>query len=361
MQLLLHSGLRRRSYLKSATMGVSHPDRNAQFERIAALKEEFLWHGFPVLSIDTKKKELLGNLHRQGHYYDNTARKVNDHDFESYTEGKLVPHGLYDLSKNKGYITLGTSKDTSAFICDNIATFLGQEIHRDYPGEDWMLLLCDGGGSNNARHYIVKQDLCLLAKRIQMNILVAHYPPYCSKYNPIEHRLLAHLHHAWSGSVLFDIQIAKELAEKTSIQTGLSVSVNINQNTYETKRVVDEGFKSNISQFIDFDEQFPLWNFQSSMKMSSLFFERSLAAGKADEEKRIDFMGIDTKLMCPLSPDFLAYIDHKDSSVQIYQGFENLKEKQVNEIDKDTFEKIWHHLTDMRRITEYLIAPTERK
>jgi hypothetical protein len=272
MQLLLTSGLRRRSYLKSATMGPSHPDRDAQFQKIADLRDEFLCQGFPVLSIDTKKKELLGNFHREGHYYDTSARKVNDHDFESFAEGKLVPHGIYDLSKNKGYITLGTSKDTSAFVCDNIATIWEQEMHRQYPGEDWLLLLCDGGGSNNARHYIVKQDLCLLAKRIQMNILVAHYPPYCSKYNPIEHRLFAHLHHAWSGAVLSDVQTAKELAEKTSTKTGLSVSVYINRNTYETNRIVDYRFKSNTSQIIDFDEKLPQWNYSIKCSNVGLIF-----------------------------------------------------------------------------------------
>ncbi len=259
--LLSNSSLKRRSYIKSKTMGNSHPLRNDQFEKIALLKEFFFQNDYPVLSIDTKKKELIGNFHRSGHYYDSQYRAVNDHDFESFSDGKIIPHGIYDLAQNMGYITLGTSKDTSAFVCDNIADFWVQEGQWSYPKQDWMLLLCDGGGSNNARHYIVKQNLCKLAQKIQMNLMIAHYPPYCSKYNPIEHRLFAHLHHAWDGCVLSNIQIAKELAEKTSTKTGLFVKVNINQRTYQTKRPVCESFKTNIKNIIDFDEQLPQWNY----------------------------------------------------------------------------------------------------
>lgn len=260
-QLLSNSDLRKRSYLKSVTMGKPYPLRNDQFEKIANVKDFFLQQGYPVFSIDTKKKELIGNFHRLGHYYDNSPRNVNDHDFESAADAKIIPHGIYDLAQNTGYITLGTSKDTSEFITDNIADFWLQEGQWIYPEQEWMLLLCDGGGSNNARHYIVKQDFCKLAKKIQMNLLVAHYPPYCSKYNPIEHRLFAHLHHAWDGCVLSSIQIAKELAEKTSTKTGLSVKVNINQRQYQTKRKVSEKFKSNINSIVDFDESIPLLNY----------------------------------------------------------------------------------------------------
>lgn len=260
-ELLKDSGLKKRSYLKNATMGKPYALRNDQFEKIACIKEFFLQQGFPVWSIDTKKKELIGNFHRSGHYYDSSSREVNDHDFESFAKGKIVPHGIYDLAQNTGYITLGNSKDTSEFVCDNIANHWLESGQWNYPDSEWILLLCDGGGSNNARHYIVKQDFCNLAKKIQMNLLVAHYPPYCSKYNPIEHRLFAHLHHAWDGAVLSSIQIAKELAEKTSTKTGLSTFVNINSNEYQIKRPVCEKFKSNIKNIIEFDEDIPLLNY----------------------------------------------------------------------------------------------------
>ncbi|MCB0263689.1 MAG: ISAzo13 family transposase [Calditrichaeota bacterium] len=260
-QLLLNSDLRKRSYLKSKTMGKAHPLRNDQFEKIANIKDFFIQQGYPAFSIDTKKKELIGNFHRSGHYYDRSSRSVNDHDFESCADGKITPHGIYDLAQNTGYITLGTSKDTSAFICDNIACFWLQHGQWVYPQQDWMLLLCDGGGSNNATHYIVKQDFCKLAKKIKMNLLVAHYPPYCSKYNPIEHRLFSHLHHAWDGCILSNIQIAKKFAENTSTKTGLRVNVTINQKQYDTKRPVCEKLKSNMNTIIDFDPVIPQWNY----------------------------------------------------------------------------------------------------
>ena len=259
--LISHAGLKRRSYVKNKTMVASHPLRNAQFEKIADLKSTFIEQGCPVLSIDTKKKELIGNFARQGHYYDTDPRVVNDHDFESFAQGKIVPHGIYDIAKNKGYITLGSSKDTSAFVCDNIEQFWEQELKHQYANKDTILIVCDGGGSNNARHYIVKEDLYKLAKKIKMNIRIAHYPPYCSKYNPIEHRLFAHLHHAWEGCTLNSIEIAKELAKNTKTKKGLEVKVNINQKEYETKRKVQKQFKQNLNKIIEFDEQIPQWNY----------------------------------------------------------------------------------------------------
>lgn len=260
-QLLANAGLSRRSYLKS--LGTkSVPNRNAQFEKISELKATFIDAGMPVLSIDTKAKELLGNFYRKGHYYAQRHRLVNDHDFRNSADGVIVPHGIYDVADNKGYLTLGTSKDTSAFVCDNIAAFWQSDLQWKYFGKDWLLLLCDGGGSNNSRHYIVKQDLYNLAQLIDMNIVVAHYPPYCSKWNPIEHRLFCHVHRSWDGAVFQNIQIVKELAEMTSTKTGLSVKVNLNDKEYKTQRVVNSNFKNDIHSFVYFDPVLPQWNYK---------------------------------------------------------------------------------------------------
>lgn len=259
-QLLNEAGLRKRSYLKAASLD-QVPNRNEQFEKIAQLKTRFLDAGLPVLSIDTKKKELLGNFYRKGQYYDAVPRKVNDHDFKTFASGQVVPHGIYDLADNMGYLSLGTSKDTSEFVCDNLEAFWCSDLQWKYPRADWLLLLCDGGGSNNARHYIVKQDLYNLAQRIDMNILIAHYPPYCSKWNPIEHRFFPHLHRAWEGTIFHNLQIVKELALMTSTKTGLGVKVKINQKEYQTKRTVNYQFKENIEQFISFDKELPRWNY----------------------------------------------------------------------------------------------------
>jgi hypothetical protein len=270
-QLLANSGLKQRSYLKAVSLD-KVPYRNEQFEKISELKSLFLDAGMPVLSIDTKSKELMGNFYRKGQYYAQRHRLVNDHDFKSHAQGVLVPHGIYDVGDNFGYMTLGLSKDTSAFVCDNIEAFWRSDLQWKYLYKDWLLLLCDGGGSNNSRHYIVKQDLYQLAQNIDMNIVVAHYPPYCSKWNPIEHRLFPHVHHAWEGAVFQNIQIVKELTQNTTTKTGLEVKVRINDKKYETKRIVESDFKSNLNDFVSFDPILPQWNYKFLVKNRELIF-----------------------------------------------------------------------------------------
>lgn len=262
-QLLNNAGLKRRSYLKDAS-AKEIPFRNEQFEKIAEIKAAFLDAGLPVSSIDVKHKELLGNFFRNGKYYDFKHRKVLGHDFPSLAIGVVIPHGIYDIADNFGYLTLGTSKDTSEFFCDNLEAYWRSGLQWKYPKADWMLLLCDGGGPNSSRHYIVKQDLYLLAQKLDMNIVVAHYPPYCSKWNPIEHRLFCHVHRAWDGTIFHNIQIVKERAEMASTKTGLGVKVAINNKEYVTKRKVNPVFKENISDYVFFDEFLPQWNYHFS-------------------------------------------------------------------------------------------------
>ena len=257
---MANAGLKKRSYLKAVSLK-NVPNRNEQFEKISLLKSSFLDAGMPVLSIDTKAKEVLGNFYRNGEYYSNRQRLVNDHDFKSYAKGVVIPHGIYDVGDNFGYLSLGLSKDTSAFVCDNIMNYWQSDLQWKYPNQEWLLVLCDGGGSNNSRHYIVKQDFYNLAQILDINIVVAHYPPYCSKWNPIEHRLFCHVHHAWDGAVFQNIQIVKELAEMTSTKTGLAVKVCINSKQYQTGRTVNPIFKNDINSFVYFDEQLPQWNY----------------------------------------------------------------------------------------------------
>ena len=251
---------KKRRYSKSQSLGIAE-NRNAQFEKILVLRNEFMNRGLPVLSIDTKGKEPIGNFDRKQQYFGKDKRKVNDHDFKTLADGIVITQGIYDTCQNRGYITLGTNKDTSEFVCDNIEWYWRNKIQWQYQNADCMLLLCDGGGSNNCNHYIVKQDLYKLAKRLQMKILVAHYPCYCSKWNPIEHRLFCHVHRAWDGAIFHDIQIVKELTEETSTKTGLEVEVRINDKKYETGRKYDIDFKNNINEFIIFDDHIPKWNY----------------------------------------------------------------------------------------------------
>lgn len=244
------------------------PLRNEQFEHIAALKAAFLDKGLPVLSIDTKNKELLGPFFRNGSPFSTAPIRVLDHDFPSYADGKVIPHGIYDVGRNFGYLTLGTAHDTSAFVCDNLEYFWTTELQWIYPQADTILLLCDGGGSNNCRHYRFKQDIYQLAQRLEINIVVAHYPTYCSKWNPIEHRLFCHITRQWKGIVFENIQRVKELAEQTSTKTGLEVKVRINNFQYQIGRKTDDFFKQNVEQFITFSDLIPKWNYMAPFSES---------------------------------------------------------------------------------------------
>jgi len=251
---------KRRILLRTEELGQVE-GRNEQFENITELTETFFENHCPVFSLDSKKKELIGNFYRSGTYYGTESQTVYDHDFVSFSEGKVIPHGIYDVGDNKGYLSLGTTKDTSEFICDNFEYFWEKHLQWKYQGAEWILFLCDSGGSNNCNHYLFKEDLYKLSQRLQMNIMVAHYPTYCSKYNPIEHQLFCHVHRAWQGAVFKNIQIVKELAEKTSTQTGLSVKAIINNKNYTAKRSYKQEFKNNIDNYITFGEKLPKWNY----------------------------------------------------------------------------------------------------
>jgi hypothetical protein len=257
-QLLRKHGYRRRKTQKKKTMG-SHPDRNAQFEKIARLKQEYLAAGDPVLSIDTKKKELLGNFHRAGEVETQEPIHTNDHDFVSMGDGWLIPHGLYDVGRNEGFVNLNTSHDTSEMACDSIATWWEKHGRLRYPGGKRLLLLCDGGGSNSASKYLFKEDLQKLANRLGLEIRVAHYPPYCSKYNPIEHRMFAHVSRACRGVVFHTLETARHYIAKTETTTGLKVVVGVLKKVYETGRKYAEGFKETMK--IVFDDVLPKWNY----------------------------------------------------------------------------------------------------
>ena len=259
-QMLALRGYTKRSVLKMNSLQEVE-GRNEQFEKIAAYRASFSAQGLPIISIDTKKKELIGNFSRTGTAYSTGKRLGKDHDFLTAASGQIVPHGIYDVNDNTGYVTLGTSKDTSEFVCDNIYYYWTQFLQYKYTDKDTMLLLCDGGGSNASAHYIVKQDLVKLAKLLNINILVAHYPPYCSKWNPIEHRLFSQITHTWSGVPLENIEFVKELTNTTTTRTGLKVITHINNKKYLTKREVLPEFKENINQYIQFDDKQPKWNY----------------------------------------------------------------------------------------------------
>lgn len=235
--------------------------RNEQFENIAQLKQAYQAVGNPIVSMDTKKKEALGNFYRPGHLYSNETITTYDHDFGSLADGVVIPHAIYDLQRNHGFITLGTSHDTSEFACDSFRLWWQQQGRIDYPNATSILVLCDGGGSNNARHFLFKQDLQQLADDLGVEIRIAHYPPYCSKYNPIEHRLFPHVTRACQGVVFTSLALVKEFMARTHTQQGLSVTVNILDALYQTGRKASDSFIQSMP--ILFDALFPQWNYRA--------------------------------------------------------------------------------------------------
>ena len=238
-----------------------HPDRNAQFENIARLRREYLDRGDPVISIDTKKKELLGNFHRAGQTFTQQTVETNDHDFGSAGQGKLIPHGIYDMANQHAHITLNVSHDTGELCCDSIATWWEQHGRAAYLMSRRLLILCDGGGSNSATQYLFKEDLQRLADRLGLDIRVAHYPPYCSKHNPIEHRVFPHITRACQGIIFHSVDIAKQFIERAKTSRGLRVTASILDKVYATGRKYAQDFKKNMK--IIFDEHLPKWNYRA--------------------------------------------------------------------------------------------------
>jgi hypothetical protein len=236
-----------------------NPDRNTQFERIRELKSQYLKMGQPVISIDTKKKELLGNFYRHGKLYTRKTIEVLDHDFPSYAEGKVIPHGIYDVHRNKAHIHLGMSRDTTEFACDSLALWWETQGRRAYPNAEKLLVLCDGGGSNPSQSPLFEQDLQALSNRIGLEIRIAHYPAYCSKHNPIEHRVFCHVTRACEGVVFDSVATVKQLIEKTHTRTGLQVTVEVLDKIYETGRKAAKQMKSALK--IVRDTLLPKWNY----------------------------------------------------------------------------------------------------
>lgn len=259
-QILEQLGFRRRSFTKDLPMK-DVKDRDAQFLNIADIREKAAEINLPIISIDTKKKELVGNFKREGKVLAVGRPKSLDHDFATFSDGQIVPHGIYDVTKNVGYMTIGTSHDTSKFVCDNIGRVWNEHLREQYPEANTIVILCDGGGSNSSSHHIVKQDLMNLASRLDMNLLVMHYPPYCSKYNPIEHRLFSQITRSWSGAPLLSVEDAARRAAETTTSKGLTVYVDINTKTYDIQRPIDESYERERRRRIIPMDALPKWNY----------------------------------------------------------------------------------------------------
>lgn len=248
-----------RHKIEKVLPGGRNPDRDAQFLRIVELKTEYFAAGNPVFSLDTKAKEHLGQLFRKGRVWTQRAFRAFDHDFPSWATGVIIPHGIYDLARNRGHINIGLSHDTSQFACDSFRWYWNRIGHRCYPDATSILLLCDCGGSNSAAQYLFKQDLQDLVNDLGIAIRVAHFPSYCSKFNPIERRFFPHVARACQGMLFDTLDTVVRLMRKASTTTGLQTTVNVIRRVYNIGRTVADNFKATMT--ILFDDPLPKWNY----------------------------------------------------------------------------------------------------
>jgi len=235
-RILKQNGYCKRKPVKSLATGKS-PNREEQFRIIIHITALFMnMPNNPMLSIDTKKKEELGQLTRNEPVMckDGISPDVYDHDYTYLATGKAIPVGIYDIKQNKGFISIGNSHETATFLVDNLTWWWNNYGAFDYPESTTLLLFCDCGGANGYRHHLFKKLLLNLAREIGIRIVVVHYPPYCSKYNPIERKLFSHVHKTIQGTILTDIQQVKELMQKTFTSTGLTIVVRVVDKLYKT-------------------------------------------------------------------------------------------------------------------------------
>jgi len=219
-----------------------HPDRDQQFRYLAGLKADFLLRGQPVISVDSKKRELVGNFKNAGATYRRQADPVFGHDFRSLAEGVALPYGMLDLARNDGYVVVGTSHDTAAFAVNAIELWLATYGWWHYPNMTELLILCDAGGSNSYRTRLWKYALYQrLAQEHGITITVCHYPSGASKWNPVDHRLFSFISLNWAGVPLRSYDTVLNYIRRTTTRTGLTVDATLDMDDYPTRvKVVDD-------------------------------------------------------------------------------------------------------------------------
>ena len=247
---------------KMQQVGTPHPDRNAQFEHINKTAAEYLEAGDPVISVDTKKKENIGNFANKGTEYRNKKdpRKVLDHDFPIKELGKISPYGVYNLNSNTGFVNVGTSHDTSEFAVESISRWWETVGKHTFPNKGKIYITCDSGGSNGYRVRMWKYQLQQFANRTSLEVEVSHFPRGISKWNKVEHRLFCYISKNWQGKPLVDVQTTVDLIGLTKTATGLEVICVRDDTEYAlAKKVSDEDFELiNIVKI----EPFVSWNYK---------------------------------------------------------------------------------------------------
>jgi hypothetical protein len=241
--------------------GASHPDRNAQFEFIYKQVKDFQCCNQPVISVDTKKKELIGCFANEGSEYQPKGKpvEVETYDFPSLADGKGIPYGVYDITNNCGWVSVGTDHDTSEFAVNSIRQWWCQMGQHAYPQAEKLLITADGGGSNGSRNRQWKSELQRFVDETQISVTVCHFPPGTSKWNKIEHRMFSHITKNWRGRPITSHEVMVNLIANTTTEAGLKIQAQIDLNKYPTgNKVSDKIMKSLTVEKNDFHGE---WNY----------------------------------------------------------------------------------------------------
>lgn len=238
-ELLEDMGYSLQSNRKMLQVGSKHPDRDEQFSMINTLAKEFMAEGQPVISMDCKKKELVGNYANGGREYRPEKNPVHvlDHDFEL---NKAAPYGIYDIARNEGYVNVGVSSDTAEFAVNSLRNWWVSMGHERYPGATRLLVTCDGGGGNGSRNRLWKLELQKFADDTGLEVWVSHFPPGTSKWNKIEHRMFSYISKNWRAKPLETYQIIVNLIASTTTKTGLKIECGLDERIYEKGIKVDD-------------------------------------------------------------------------------------------------------------------------
>lgn len=239
-RLLLKHRIRPKSNVKRL-IAKPHPERDRQFRYLQSQRQRFAAVGWPIISVDTKKTELIGQFHQPGQVWCREAPAVYMHDFPTDALGRAIPYGIYDVAANRGYVYVGQSADTPDFAVGAIAHWWQHVGRRRYAHAPHLLILADSGGSNGYRPRRWKQQLQIqLADAFELSVTVCHYPPGASKWNPIEHRLFSHISNTWAGTPLTSFDVLLEGIEATETTLGMKVQAQLVPQPYPTGLTVSD-------------------------------------------------------------------------------------------------------------------------
>jgi len=263
-RLMYQAGWRLQSNNKSMAKSLPHPDRNPQFGYINEQVTEFTAAGQPVVSVDTKKKELVGNFANGGREWARAgeAPRVLDHDFPGWAEGRAIPYGVYDLAGNEGFVSVGDDHDTPAFAAAALESWWVTLGRLRYPDATRLLVTADSGGSNAARSRAYKVHLAAFAGRHSLDVTLLHYPSGTSKWNKVEHRLFSFISVNWRGKPLTSYETVLELIGATTTKTGLTVTASRDTGTYPTgEKINDKDMRQLEKTRITRHDWHPDWNY----------------------------------------------------------------------------------------------------